>query len=214
MVFLSDNGGSAELISPDTQNPVFPTETHDGRPIRRGNVPDILPGDEDTYQSYGIAWANASNTPFRRYKHWVHEGGTATPLIASWPRVITSGGAVTHVPGHVIDLLPTIAEAADALYPPHHDGVNTIPLEGRSLLPVFKGSNEDLHDAVYWEHEGNHAVRRGRWKLVSAFQGPWELYDLEVDRTETRDLAAEQPETVTELAVLCALGGMGRTCSI
>ena len=204
VVFLSDNGGSAELILPESQNPVFPTETRDGRPVRRGNVPEILPGDEDTYQSYGVAWANASNTPFRRYKHWVHEGGIATPLIVYWPRVITSGGGLTHVPGHVIDLLPTVADAAGAPYPATRDGVRTIPLEGTGLLPVLRGAGaeDDSPRALFWEHESNRAVRRGRWKLVAAFQGPWELYDLTADRTETHDLASEQPDTVAELRAL------------
>ncbi len=202
VVFLADNGASAELIAPDSQNPVYPTETHDGRPIRRGNVPDVLPGNEDTYQSYGVAWANASNTPFRRYKHWVHEGGIATPLIVSWPAVITNGGALTHAPAHVIDLLPTIVAATGAHYPASQKGIETIPLEGTSLLPVFSGSSAGGERALFWEHEGNRAVRRGRWKLVGAFQGSWELYDLTVDRTETRDLASDRPGMVAELQAL------------
>ncbi|MDP6373506.1 MAG: arylsulfatase [Vicinamibacterales bacterium] len=202
VLFLSDNGGSAELISPDSRNPVFPTETRDGRPIRLGNVPEILPGDEDTYQSYGVAWANASNTPFRRFKHWVHEGGIATPLIVSWPTGIASRGELEQTPAHVIDLLPTIAEATGTTYPARRNGVATIPLEGESLIPVFEGGAMMPDRPLYWEHEGNRAIRRGRWKLVAPYQGEWELYDLQVDRTETSDLAAQRPAIAAELSGL------------
>jgi len=199
VLFLSDNGGSAELIAPDGTNPVFPSRTRDGRPIRLGNVPGVMPGSEDTYQSYGVGWANASNTPFRLYKHWVHEGGIATPLIAYWPEVITAGGRLVRAPGHVIDLMATVVDVAGAEYPSERDGHPVIPAEGVSLRPLFEGRPLARPDALYWEHEGNRAVRRGAWKAVAQYGAGWELYDVERDRTETVDLAGEHPGVLREL---------------
>lgn len=202
IMFLADNGGCAEIIRPESKNPVFPTETHDGRPVRRGNLPSIMPGPENTYQSYGVGWANASNSPFRLYKHWVHEGGIATPLVACWPAGIEQRNAITHQQGHVIDLLATCVDVAGAEYPSTNDGNEILPLEGRSLAPIFAGGERDPHEAIFWEHEGNRAVRRGDWKLVSRYPEGWELYDLRADRTETRDLAGDHPGKAGELKAL------------
>jgi arylsulfatase len=138
--------------------------------------------------SYGLSWANASNTPFRRYKHWVHEGGIATPLIAYWPAVIKNAGSLTHQTGHIIDIMATCLDIAGIKYPKIFKGKELIPLEGKSLLPIFKGRSREGHEAIYWEHEGNRAVRQDKWKLVAAHKGPWELYDLEADRTELHSL--------------------------
>jgi arylsulfatase len=149
--------------------------------------------------SYGLSWANASNTPFRRYKHWVHEGGIATPLIAYWPALIKNAGSLTHQPGHIIDIMATCLEVAGVDYPATHKGRRVKPLEGKSLLPIFKGEQRGGHDAIYWEHEGNRAVRRGKWKLVSVHGKGWELYDLDADRTELNDLFAKHPDKVEEL---------------
>ncbi|MFQ6672640.1 MAG: sulfatase-like hydrolase/transferase, partial [Candidatus Tectimicrobiota bacterium] len=202
VLFLADNGGCAELFTPDTRIPVIPSRTRDGRPVRVGNLPEIMPGPEDTYQSYGLGWANASNTPFRLYKHWVHEGGTATPLIAYWPWVIRNKNGITHEPGHVVDLMATILDAAHVAYPATYAGEATTPLEGKSLLPLFHGAERDGHEAIYWEHEGNRAVRQGGWKLVSKYPGDWELYNLKQDRAETQDLAKDYPDKVRELSSL------------
>jgi arylsulfatase len=202
VLFLADNGGCAELMTPETRITVIPRQTLDGRPVRLGNLPDILPGPEDTHQSYGIGWANASNTPFRLYKHWVHEGGTATPLIAYWPRRIKNINRLVHEPGHVIDLMATIADASGAPYPSRYNEREITPLEGKSLIPLLEGSDMETHQVIYWEHEGNRAVRKGDWKLVSRYPGDWELYNMKDDRTETRDLAAEHPSVVQELAAL------------
>jgi len=175
VLFLSDNGGCAE-------------EIHRGK--KGAEI-----GTRESFESYGLPWANASNTPFRRYKHWVHEGGISTPLIASWPAVIRQKGALIHEPGHVIDLLPTCLELAKAEVPK-----DKTPVEGLSLAPIFRDGHRPGHEAIYWEHEGNRAIREGKWKLVAAFKGAWELYDLEADRTEMNNLAAAHPDRVTEMA--------------
>jgi arylsulfatase len=178
---------------------MFPRTTRDGRPTRVGNSPAVRPGPDDTFQSYGLPWANASNTPFRRFKHWVHEGGIATPLIAYWPVVIKRPG-ITREVGHVIDVLPTCLDAAGVGHPAARKGSKWLAPEGKSLLPVFRGKARAGHEALYWEHEGNRAVRAGRWKLVARHGGEWELFDLVADRTETTDLAAKRPGEVKKLA--------------
>ena len=186
VLFLSDNGGC-----------------HEGGPWGFDNRKNGLPpGGVDSYMSYGSSWANASNTPFRLYKHWVHEGGVATPLIAYWPAGIKQQDHITHQPGHIIDLMATCCDLAGVSYPEAYRGSEIIPLEGRSLLPIFQGERRSGHDVLYWEHMGNKAIRRGQWKLVSVNEGKWELYDMEADRTELRDLAGQQPELAGELAGL------------
>jgi arylsulfatase len=182
VLFLADNGGCAEEVS-------------------RGEK-GVPPGPADSFLSYGLPWANASNTPFRLYKHWVHEGGIATPLIAYWPAAIARGGALTPEPGHLVDIMATCCDVAGAAYPAERNGKPVTPCEGLSLAPVFATGSRPGHDAIFWEHEGNRAVRQGRWKLVSRHPGAWELYDLEADRTELHDLAAAQPERVKAMAAL------------
>src|SRR6185503_12833940 len=169
LLFLSDNGGCSEDITGKDrwQEADIPKTTEDGRPIRIGNDPSIVPGPADTFASYGIEWANLSNTPFRLFKSWVHEGGISTPLIAHWPAVIRAPGLVRSV-GHLIDLLPTCLDVAGAPYPPTRQGRSTPALEGRSLLPVLRGATAAEDRVLFWEHEGNRAVRDGRWKLVAA----------------------------------------------
>ncbi|MBN1491089.1 MAG: arylsulfatase [Phycisphaerae bacterium] len=213
--FLQDNGGCAENMGRD-DNPKWhikkikpmgpnklqpkiwpPMHTRDGRPVLGG--PDVMPGGPDTYIAYGEAWANVSNTPFREYKHWVHEGGIATPLIAHWPKGIRRRGEIEQQPGQVIDLMATCVDVAGARYPSEHEGNTIHPLEGASLAPAFAGGQIE-RDAIYWEHEGNRAVRVGQWKLVAKGPaGPWELYDMANDRTEMHDLAAEQPQRVADM---------------
>ncbi len=205
ILFLSDNGGCAEdlPVKPRSVPPAYiPQFTRDGRVVRRGNDPSILPGPEDTFGSYGAAWANASNTPFRLYKHWVHEGGIATPLIAHWPGRIARPGTLVDQPGHVIDIMVTCLEVAGAKYPSTRDGQAVLPLEGRSLVPILEGRRRSGHDAIFWEHEGNRAVRQGKWKLVSRYGGPWELYDMEADRTETMNLSTQRLNKTRELVEL------------
>ncbi len=187
VLFLSDNGGCHEggALGFDNRNNGLP------------------PGGVDSYMSYGRSWANASNTPFRMFKHWVHEGGIATPLIARWPGVVPENSRTGEV-GHVIDIMATCLDAAGAEYPRKFDGGDIVPLEGLSLLPVLKGGSRTGHEALFWEHEGNRAVRRGRWKLTAKAGGGWELHDIDTDRTELADLAAERSETVRELESLYA----------
>jgi len=200
ILFLADNGGCAEELFANKWLDNFVKDTTaDGRPVRIGNYPEIMPGPPDTFASYGLPWANASNTPFRLYKHWVHEGGISTPLIAHWPAVITNRGQLTHQPGHVIVLMATCIDVAGAQYPKTYKGKQIIPLEGKSLMPVFEGGHRKARDAIFWEHEGNRAVRAGKYKLVSRHPGPWELYDLEADRTELNNLAETLPEKARQL---------------
>lgn len=174
ILFLSDNGGCAEIVD-------------------RGK-PGVPPGLPDSFMSYGIPWANASNTPFRLYKRWVHEGGIATPFIARWPSVIQQKNAMTRSVGHLIDIMPTCVDVAGAKYP----AAPIQPMEGMSLLPVFQGKS--IGDRkLYWEHMGNRAALDGKWKLVSRYPGKWELYDVEADRTEMNDLAAAVPDKAAQL---------------
>ena len=193
VLFLSDNGGCGEHID---------------------NSPDRMPGTVDTYATVDAPWANASNTPFRKYKVFDHEGGIATPLIAHWPAAVEAG-AINHEVGHVIDFLPTFAELAGADYPDHYRGSPIASADGISLAPLLRGESRSSHPYLCWELNGCRAVRRGRWKAVS--MGPprwyaghrfppgrdgWELYDMERDRCETNDLAAGHPHLVQELDAL------------
>ncbi|MCZ6676996.1 MAG: arylsulfatase [Candidatus Poribacteria bacterium] len=206
ILFLADNGGCAEEIQipargVEADGLIATATTHDGMLVYRGNDPTRMPGPETTYQSYGVPWANLSNTPFREYKHWVHEGGIATPLIVHWPDRIQTGGELRHQPGQLPDIMATCLEVSGAEYPEEYNDTPSYPLEGTSLVPIFDG--EDNQKAVlYWEHEGNKAVRRGKWKLVCKYPGSWELYDIETDRTELNDLSEAQPEVVEELSRL------------
>jgi arylsulfatase A-like enzyme len=145
----------------------------------------------------GQAWANASNTPFRYYKHFVHEGGMATPMIAHWPAGIPwqARGSFIRQIGFLPDFMPTFIELADANYPEHRDGHPVRSMAGRSLASLLKGANAPVHKTpVFWEHEGNRAMRDGKWKLVWSGKGPWELYDMQNDRTEMHDLSAAMPQ--------------------
>lgn len=179
VLFVSDNGGCAEHKDPG------PAGDAPGRPRYFG--------------TYGLPWANASNTPFRLFKHWAHEGGIATPLIAHWPDRIRKGGGITHSVGHFIDVMATCLDVAGIRYPAEHRGERIVPLEGRSLLPVLEGRKRQGQEALFWEHEGNRAIRQGEWKLVAGHGESWSLYDLEADRCETTDAASRNPAVVARL---------------
>ncbi len=172
--FLADNGGCAE-----------------GGQIGRGPVSNIWTR-EGYSHSYGQGWANASNTPFRRFKHWVDEGGIATPLVVHWPAEIDGDGSWVSEPSHLIDLMATSLDVAGAQYPSTFEGRPITPLEGKSLRPVFQGRTVE-REAIYWEHEGNRAVRMGRWKLVAKHGEAWRLHDMNADRSETRNVGPVNP---------------------
>lgn len=160
-----------------------------------------MPGEEDTYASYGHGWANVSNAPFQLFKKWNHEGGIATPFIAHWPAGIKAAGSLRHQPGHVIDIMATAIELASASYPEVRDGHAILPLEGISLVPAF--ADQPLErEAIFWEHLGNRAVRAGDWKLVRHGNRPWELYNLAADRIEMNNLARCHPAEVEHLEAL------------
>ncbi|HEV2275320.1 MAG TPA: arylsulfatase [Acidobacteriaceae bacterium] len=204
ILFMSDNGGNLEemqLPGPLGQSAIFmPHETHDGRLVHGGNNPKIMPGGDDTYQSIGIPWANVANTPFRMYKHYTQEGGISTPLIAHWPATIKPGPkSLTHQVGHETDIMATFLDAAGISYPTTFQGHEIQPTVGKSLLPIFQGKEREER-TIFWEHEGNSAVRIGKWKLVSKYPEYWALYDMEADRTELHDLSEEHPEIVRDMA--------------
>ena len=205
-IFLADNGACAEDIPEGvsidelvSKLMIARAETRSGEPVHFGNDPSRMPGPENTYQSYGTAWANLSNAPFRLYKHWIHEGGIATPLIIHWPRGIGERGGIRHAPGYLPDIMATILDITGTAYPATFEGRPIDPIEGQSLLPVF-AQDGATRAPMFWEHEGNAAVRIGQWKLVKRYPRPWELYDLEADRTELHDLAARHPERVADMA--------------
>ncbi len=226
--FLQDNGACAEELQwvraqPDEkdlipmqpgelQTQMVPTITRDGKPIKV--MKEAWPGPPEGYTAYGLNWANASNTPFREYKHWVHEGGIATPLIAHWPAGISDKGVFRTTPTHLIDIMATCVAVGGGDYPDSYNGQAIQPMEGKSLLPVFAADQLD-REAIYWEHEGNRAVRMGKWKLISKASkkksflwdkvdelalSDWELYDMEEDRTETQNIAATHPDLVSQMA--------------
>jgi len=217
--YLQDNGACAELNGRGTNftargdkpslppmakdAPQFdstPRQTRDGWPVRGGL--GVRPGGPDTYVAYGRGWAQVSNTPFREYKHWTHEGGISTPLIAHWPDGVAAArlGRWEAQPGQLVDLMATCLDVAGARYPAEFRGEKIKPLEGASLRPVFAGKSIERTKPLVWEHEGNRALRDGKWKLVAKENQPWELYDLNLDRGEQRDLAAADPERVQKMS--------------
>ncbi len=199
VMFFSDNGGCAEAMREGGWTKFYPDRTRDGREIVLGNRPGLTPGGPTTFQSYDLPWANASNTPFRLFKHFVHEGGISTPLAVQWPALLAPGG-INHAPCHAIDILPTILDAAGVPAPSELNGHAVKPIDGESLLPLLRGKRWQRDQALHWEHEGNGALRDGALKLVRQHGGAWQLYDMEEDRTELRDLAPRNRRLVSRLA--------------
>ena len=223
ILFLADNGGCAEGMGrrrgiqykdkdPDQLKPMKPTDlqtdmiprrTREGVVVKQGT--EVMTGGPDTYHGYGLAWANASNTPFRQYKHWVHEGGISSPLVAHWPNGIDEklNGKTDDQPTHLIDLMATCVDLGKATYPKKVEGREIVPLQGVSIAPAFWGRKINRPNPIFWEHEGNRAIRIGKWKLVAkGARGAWELYDIDEDRTELNDLSEKQPGRVKEMANL------------
>ena len=179
VLFLSDNGGNAES---GPQGKLEPPAGH-----------------KHTIAWTGQSWATLENTPFRLYKHFEHEGGISTPLIAHWPAGIKARGEWRTQVGHLIDVMPTCVEVARASYPAEFRGQKILPMEGRSLVPAFANKAVE-RGPLFWEHEGHRAVCEGKWKLVAQNGRPWELFDMEADRTELHDLAGAMPEKVKVMA--------------
>ena len=221
IIFIADNGGCAEgmgrkegiqykdrdpeVLKPmkdsDLQMDMIPKRTRDGVVMKQGT--EVMTGGADTYHGYGKAWANVSNTPFREYKHWVHEGGISAPLVAHWPKGIASKlrGKFEHQPAHLIDLMATCVELGNADYPKEVKGKKIVPLQGVSLGPAFSGKKLKRENPIFWEHEGNRAIRIENWKLVAkGSNGEWELYDLEADRSELNNLSEKHPERAKQMA--------------
>ena len=173
----------------------------DGERVKLGNRQDLLPGPADTYMSYGLPWANASNSPFRLYKRWVHEGGISSPCILHYPERVAAG-SLRHSPLQFIDFMPTFAELAGAEYPAEHNGNAIQPPEGESFLPLFDQPDWRREKPLYWEHIGNRALRVDDWKLVSQHAGDWELYNMIDDRTELNDMAASESERVKQMRAM------------
>jgi len=185
IVFASDNGASAEIM------------------VRNGgHNPQAEPGSAATYLCLGPGFSSACNTPFRRHKTWVHEGGISTPLIAHWPKGIPARGELRQSPTHVVDIMPTLLELAGVAQPKAWNDEPLPPAPGKSLVPAFAKDTVIARESLWWLHEGNRALRAGDWKLVATKDTPWELYDLKTDRAESHNLAAEKPEKVRELAAL------------
>ncbi|MHC4178693.1 MAG: sulfatase/phosphatase domain-containing protein, partial [Planctomycetota bacterium] len=162
----------------------------------------VAPGSAATYLCLGPGFSSASNTPFRRHKTWVHEGGISTPLVVHWPAGIQARGVLRHTPAHVIDIVPTVLDVVGIEKPAEWDGEPVPPAPGRSLVPAFHRDVTVDRDLLWWLHEGNRAIRVGDWKLVAAKGDPWELYDLRDDRAESDNLAQERTEKVKELESL------------
>ncbi len=180
-----------------------PNQTRDGRPVKSGHV---MPGPADTFLGYGQNWANVSNTPLREYKHFVHEGGISTPLVVQWPKGIAAKNELRHEPSHLIDIMATCIDLADASYPTEFKGNKIIPMEGTSLHAAFENKTLE-RETLFWEHEGNRAIRMGNWKLVAKgkmkdreLPVKWELYDIAIDRNENNDLSRDNPELVLKMS--------------
>ena len=182
ILFLSDNGSSAE-----------------GGPLGKANGKPL--GGPKSSVFVGMNWATLHDTPFQYFKHFTHEGGIATPFIAHWPKGIQKKleGSIVHEPSHLIDVMATVVDIAEAKYPEKFNGHEILAMEGQTLLPHFNGKTMDRQTPIFFEHEGNRAVRDGKWKIVSKYHGPWRLFDMQADRTETQDLSSKYPKLVKKM---------------
>jgi arylsulfatase A-like enzyme len=193
VIFLSDNGASHEYPFPGRKQ---------ADSLLSLKVKALPANDPQSYVGYEYNWANLSNTPFRAFKHWEHEGGISTPFIVRYPGVVKAG-SINHQPAHIIDIQATIFDLAGVKYPSKYKGNDITPADGLSLRNVLEGKPWNGHDVLYWEHQGNKAVRKGDWKIVSSFpENKWYLFNLQTDRTELNDVAEKQPGKLKELIAL------------
>jgi len=193
VIFLSDNGACAEWDPYGFDGNSGPHNVlHTGDDLKKIGAPE-------SYVSYGSGWANAGNTPWRLYKHYDYEGGISAPCIVRWPAAIKHPGGMNNTVSDIIDFMPTFLELAGAQYPKTVADKPILPMEGRSLIPVLE--EKPVADRpIFFEHEGNRAMRDGQWKLVALGSGPWELYDFTHDRSELHDVAAKHPDIVARMS--------------
>ncbi len=202
ILFTVDNGGCHVEYHPDRKGDFLPIKTRDGRLMRPGNIPQIMPGPEETYQSYGFGWANLSNTPYRQFKQFDHEGGVRTPMIACWPNGISAQGRLVESVAHLIDLMPTVLEVTKTKIPATIQSGVPIPMDGQSIADSFSGKEVSAQRTLFFHHAKGRALRHGSWKLVSLSKKKWELYNLADDPVEEDNLADRLPEKVKELAAI------------
>ena len=208
VLFLSDNGAAPNGgLAPAKRGFGFGPGSNnrnwrkDGVAVKPGSGPDLMPGPHDTFAGYGIAWATTSNTPLRSHKQSAYEGGIRTPLVARWPKVINKGATLTRQPGHVIDIMATCLDVAGIDYPAEFQGRHPLPMEGKSLVPIFHGEKRPGHELLAWNCGRGRAIQMENWKLVRPRDDrPWELYNLESDIGETDNQAAKFPERVRMMA--------------
>jgi len=205
IIFTNDNGACDEHLSGNgwgTADNVLAWAKSQGKVLSVGDDYDVPSGGPFSYHSVGHNWANAQNTPLRRYKANVHEGGACVPCIMHWPAGMTANGEITRQRGHMVDVLATCLDLAGAYYPEKFKGKSILPNEGISLVPILKGRQMDDEHAYYFNHQGTYAIIKGDWKIVCERGGEWELYNLKTDKTEMTNLAGEMPEKVKQLARL------------
>ena len=212
ILFTSDNGACAEWepFGFDMAYAAGPSKRGVGIDQGTQALPSVAHAGDDLARvgaaggaliSYGSGWAGASNTPWRLYKHYCHEGGIRAPLVAHWPTGVQGAGGFHHAAAHLVDVMPTVVELARTEYPAEIDGQTIKPMEGVSLAAALAGDDEPRETPLFFEHVGCRAMRQGKWKLVSAgIDQPWELYDIDADPTEQNDLASSQPERARQMA--------------
>ena len=200
ILFTIDNGGCHVEYTSDRKGSFLPLKTRDGKEMKPGNIPGLMPGPENTYQSYGISWANMSNTPFRYFKKYDHEGGIRTPMIAHWPSKIKEKGKMVRRPTHLVDIMPTILDITGAELPKQSHGKTPMAMDGLSIKrALFGQENQQDHSSLFFYHASGKALRKGEWKLVGINKKKWELYNLANDPVEMNDLSSKMPEKLKEM---------------
>ncbi|MFY7840728.1 MAG: arylsulfatase [Lacibacter sp.] len=200
ILFLSDNGASPENAAQYGTGFDRPSETRDGKKIIYPLKKETMPGNETSFASIGARWANVSNTPYQYAKADSYEGGIRTPMIAFWPAGIkVPKGSISGRTGHVMDLMATFVELANAKYPAEFNGNKIKPMQGISLVPSFLSLQAAGHTVLFNEHFGAKYVRYDGWKLVAKNKEPWKLFRIDDDETELNDLSAKHPEILQKL---------------